>query len=89
MAKVLFDSQDWTVEDAPILGWGFKSKGTFALNIQRVSANGKAFPWTMNVPDFMVGNLPAILDAVEEPKKLLFSGGWIAGNASVQVSLAE
>lgn len=87
---VLFDSNDWNVEDAPILSWGYNPKGTFYLKVQRVSAGGKKYPWTMNVPEFVCGNLPDILDNVDEAarKKLRFTGGWTAGQASVQVKLA-
>lgn len=89
--NVLFDSQDWHVEEAPIQSWGYNAKGTFALVFTRISPNGKEFPWTMNVPDFMVGNLPTILDNVPEEQRCLlrFTGGWQGRNATVQIGIDE
>lgn len=89
MATTLFDSNDWFVDEAPITGWGYNPKGTFYLKVQRVSPNGKPFGWTMNIPEFQLGNLPAILDQIAEPAKLRFTGGWQAGQASVKVMLAD
>ena len=87
--NVIFNSNDWSVENAPITGWGYNQKGTFYLKVTRTSPNGKPYPWTMNVPEFIVGNLPVLLDSLddEDKAKLVFTGGWVAGNASVQIGL--
>ena len=86
MAKI-FSTNDWYVENAPIKSWGFNENNTFCIGIERYTADGQAYPWTMRVPKSKLGNLPQILDSIpEKERKLLkFTGGWQLGNASVEI----
>lgn len=89
--NILFSSNDWHVEEAPIVRWGYNMKGTFTIVINRYNNNGEPFEWTMNVPEFMVGELPNILDNLPEDQRqqLRFTGGWQGRNAEVTIGLAE
>lgn len=83
----IFNSNDWSVEKAPILGWGRNQNGTFCLYIERYKEDGTPYRWTMNVPKNKESNLPQILDAVPEAERsaLRFTGGWHLNNADIDI----
>ena len=83
----IFSTNDWYVESAPILEWGHNNNGTFYLVIERKRKDGSPYRWNMYVPEGKLGNLPELLAAIptKERQSLRFTGGWMGGNAVVEI----
>lgn len=87
--EIIASSEDWYVDAAPIIDWGYNANGTFTIRIERVSIHGTVFPWTMNVPSLKLGTIPQVLDSLtpEQRQRVRFRGGWQGNNATAIIGL--